>query len=70
MNSSKTPPIFPQRVLPELLVRTPSNDNRNAEVSWALYSSDENLEHSSSEIDPEVEVKRFDANEKKTKSFC
>ncbi|WOL08341.1 E3 ubiquitin-protein ligase [Canna indica] len=59
VNNTNTQPVYPQRVSPELLVRLSSGDHRNdSEVNWVpdsgpTYSSDDDLEHTSSEIDSE-----------------
>ncbi|KAJ8479726.1 hypothetical protein OPV22_023453 [Ensete ventricosum] len=63
MNDTKAPPSYPQRVSPDVLIRLPSN-HRTAEDNWVStsgpsYSSDDNLDYSSSEID-------FDIKERNT----
>ncbi|XP_064943831.1 putative E3 ubiquitin-protein ligase LIN isoform X2 [Musa acuminata AAA Group] len=64
VNDTKAPPSYPQRVSPDVLIRLPSSDHRTAEDNWVstsgpYYSSDDNLDYSSSEID-------FDIKERNT----
>lgn len=68
MNNTRVPPAYPQRVSPELFVGPPFRDYRTAEVKWGpdngpTYFSEDNLECSSSEIDPEEEVQFFDSDD-------
>lgn len=68
MNNTKAPPSYPQRVSPDVLIRLPSSDHGTAEDNWVstsgpYYSSDDNLDYSSSEIDFDIKVKIFDAND-------